>query len=681
MTTSIETADEDTIRICVATDCHLGYAEGDAVRGNDSFAALEEILFLARHYECDMVLLAGDLFHENKPSRRTMYKAMTIFRNYCMGPNPIRIQVLGDESALFRQGQVNYRNPFYSVDLPVMSIHGNHDDPSREGTELYAALDLLDCANLVNYIGRQEEISHIEVSPILMQKGSTHLALYALGSMRDERLHRMWQSNNLKFLRPEQSSDPSAPQFFNLFALHQNRDRGRGTKNCIQETMIPEWMDLVCWGHEHECCIEPQESVVGTFRITQPGSSVATSLVPGEATRKHIGILDVRGQAFRLAPIPLTQVRSFTLGELSLADHRLDPEDPKIEQKIKQILMERVEVLVHDATEKRQELEQAAKDNANVLASLEQNPLSNQMDKPEEVLVRLKVEHAGFAALNNQRFGAHFVGKVANVTDILLFSRKKATSTRAPAAVTSTQPIAPDVLEEMNIEDLVVQELDLPDRKLELLDEKRIATALNHYVEKQQAQAISEVVTTLLGKQQSVLIRQGNLNGPTNRGVSEEGNEAETPVGRAPPDDNMEQDDIEDDDEEESVPVRPPSPPKRSNKRALPRRSQSDEDNRQSQAPAPARRRRAVTKTAVSYNDSSDEESMPKSAKAVPTTRKRKPTNYSLDEDSDDFEVASKSSSRSKRQPQRRTTKNSKASTQSFDLDDDWGDANTDPFD
>jgi hypothetical protein len=50
--------------------------------------------------------------------------------------------------------------------------------------------------------------------------------------------------------------------------------------------MIPEWMDLVCWGHEHECCIEPQESVVGTFRISQPGSSVATSLIAGEAVRK-----------------------------------------------------------------------------------------------------------------------------------------------------------------------------------------------------------------------------------------------------------------------------------------------------------------------------------------------------------------------------------------------------------
>jgi double-strand break repair protein MRE11 len=232
----IEDADEDTLRIMLSTDNHVGYLEDDEVRGNDSFAALEEVLYLAKHYGCDLVLLAGDLFHENKPSRRTMLKTMEIFRRYCMGPNPISVQILSDQSQNFRQGQVNYQNEFYSVDLPVMSIHGNHDDPSREGRELYAALDLLDCANLVNYIGRQDEINQIQISPILMKKGDTHLAIYALGSMRDARLNRMWEGSKVTFLQPSQDTDSQdTPKFFNLFALHQNRDKGRGSKNCVHE--------------------------------------------------------------------------------------------------------------------------------------------------------------------------------------------------------------------------------------------------------------------------------------------------------------------------------------------------------------------------------------------------------------------------------------------------------------
>jgi double-strand break repair protein MRE11 len=257
----IEDCDDETLRIMLSTDNHLGYLEDDPVRGDDSFAALEEVLFLARKHSCDMVLLAGDLFHENKPSRLTLFKSMNIFRRYCMGKNAVSIQILSDQKKNFRRGVVNYQDEFYSVDLPVMSIHGNHDSPANEGAQgshLLAALDLLDSANLVNYIGQQGNNKEVEVSPVLIKKGNTQVALYGLGSMREERLNRLWQTAKFSFLRPAEThegADDDA-QWFNLFALHQNRNRGRGSKNCVHESMIPEWMDLVIWGHEHECLIE-----------------------------------------------------------------------------------------------------------------------------------------------------------------------------------------------------------------------------------------------------------------------------------------------------------------------------------------------------------------------------------------------------------------------------------------
>ena len=74
--------------------------------------------------------------------------------------------------------------------LPVFSIHGNHDDPIREGggTEPLAALDLLAASNLVNYFGRQDQVDKVEVAPVLFQKGSSHVALYGMGSLCDERV-------------------------------------------------------------------------------------------------------------------------------------------------------------------------------------------------------------------------------------------------------------------------------------------------------------------------------------------------------------------------------------------------------------------------------------------------------------------------------------------------------------
>ena len=230
--------DDNTLRVLISTDNHLGYCETDPVRGLDSFAAFEEVLYLAKLHKVDMILLGGDLFHHNKPSRRTLHKTMEIMRRYTMGHNPVKIQILSDQTRDFRSHCVNYEDEHYSVDLPIFSIHGNHDDPTRDGgNEMLAALDLLSVSNLVNYFGRNDQIDKVEVSPVLIQKGSTRVSLYGLGNLRDERLNRMWSSQKVRFLRPEQGmeedggggdndysdEDEEARAWFNIFVMHQNR--------------------------------------------------------------------------------------------------------------------------------------------------------------------------------------------------------------------------------------------------------------------------------------------------------------------------------------------------------------------------------------------------------------------------------------------------------------------------
>eukprot|EP00526_Cylindrotheca_closterium_P004416 CAMPEP_0113627434 /NCGR_PEP_ID=MMETSP0017_2-20120614/14209_1 /TAXON_ID=2856 /ORGANISM="Cylindrotheca closterium" /LENGTH=785 /DNA_ID=CAMNT_0000537691 /DNA_START=23 /DNA_END=2380 /DNA_ORIENTATION=+ /assembly_acc=CAM_ASM_000147 len=655
--------DEDTIRIMLSTDNHLGYCEGDAVRGMDSFAALEEVLWLARHYNADLVLLAGDLFHMNKPSRGTLHKTMDLFRRYCMGDNPIQIQILSNQARNFANGSVNYEDENYSVDLPVFSIHGNHDDPTREAgsTDLFCALDLLDVANLVNYFGKQDKIDQVQVSPILMKKGDTHLALYGLGSMRDERLHRMWRSQQLKFLRPEPpESDSNA--WFNLFALHQNRDFGRGTKNCIQETMIPEWMDLVCWGHEHESSVEPSESVVGTFRITQPGSSVATSLSAGEAERKQVGILDIRGTNYRILPIPLTQVRSFTRGGVNLADvEGLNPDGPKVDREVTEVLDERVRVLVHDAREQIKETMEEAEEKGNVLAAMENLPLKYTLQKPESVLVRLNVDHSGFSVLNNQRFGAKFVGEVANPTDILLYSRKKAASQKKSTSkkLSEIEPIEPDDLETMKIEDLIVGELETADQKMEVFDEKRMTNALDSYVDKQEAQAIPEAVENLLTKEQKKWIKKGSSPSKNER----DSKESETTTkkrGRNVVAEEEDDDDFGSEDEQPAAKKKAPpakkkratkaAPKKAAAKRNVSNSSDSEIEEIEDESPPPkkktARASRARKTVKQSYTESSDDEieevePPPKRSRGARATKKvsRRATSDSDNDDDDDIEV------------------------------------------
>ena len=80
------TSEEDSVlKVLLSTDNHLGYNERDPIRGMDSFAALEEVLSLARQNKVDLVLLSGDLFHDNKPSRKTLHTVrlcVFIFMNF-----------------------------------------------------------------------------------------------------------------------------------------------------------------------------------------------------------------------------------------------------------------------------------------------------------------------------------------------------------------------------------------------------------------------------------------------------------------------------------------------------------------------------------------------------------------------------------------------------------------------
>lgn len=197
--------DDDVIRFLVSTDNHLGFAERDPVRGNDSLAAFEEVLRTAIAKKVDFILFAGDMFHENKPTRKTLHSTMELLRRYCLGPEAVFIEILNDQSEIFKAGlgHVNYEDPFQSIRLPIFSIHGNHDDPSREGGsgDALAAMDLLAVSNLINYYGKADKVEDIEITPILIRKANTKIALYGLGAMRDERLNRMWNQKKVKFVR------------------------------------------------------------------------------------------------------------------------------------------------------------------------------------------------------------------------------------------------------------------------------------------------------------------------------------------------------------------------------------------------------------------------------------------------------------------------------------------------
>ncbi len=80
----------------------MGYNERDHIRGDDSWKSFHEVMCLAKEKDVDMVLLAGDLFHENKPSRKSMYQVMRSLRMNCYGEKPCELEMLSDGSENFQ---------------------------------------------------------------------------------------------------------------------------------------------------------------------------------------------------------------------------------------------------------------------------------------------------------------------------------------------------------------------------------------------------------------------------------------------------------------------------------------------------------------------------------------------------------------------------------------------------
>ncbi|XP_059564107.1 double-strand break repair protein MRE11 isoform X3 [Myotis daubentonii] len=362
--------DENTFKILVATDIHLGFMEKDAVRGNDTFVTLDEILRLAQENKVDFILLGGDLFHENKPSRKTLHTCLEKLRKYCMGDRPVQFEIISDQSVNFGFSK------------------------------------------------------------------SKH-----------------------------------------------------GSTNFIPEQFLDDFIDLVIWGHEHECKIAPTKNEQQLFYVSQPGSSVVTSLSPGEAVKKHVGLLRIKGKKMNMQKIPLCTVRQFFMEDVVLADHPdiFNPDNPKVTQAIQSFCLEKIEEMLENAERER---------------------LGN-VGQPDKPLIRLRVDYSGgFEPFNVLRFSQKFVDRIANPKDVIHFFRRREQKENTGEEINFgkfiTKPFEGTTL---RVEDLVKQYFQTAEKnvQLSLLTERGMGEAVQEFVDKEEKDAIEELVKYQLEKTQRFL--------------------------------------------------------------------------------------------------------------------------------------------------------------------------------
>lgn len=398
---------------------------------------------------------------------------------------------------------INYEDSNLNVAIPVFSIHGNHDDPQGVGAEgALSAVDLLSVTGLINYFGKVELPAAdavarkgasqapakgglsdvgIRIRPVLLQKGRTKIALYGMGNIKDERMHFELRTNRVRMYRPAENPD----EWFNILTLHQNR-AAHDPKAVVPETMFDDSIHLVVWGHEHEQLIRPQPVAGKRYHISQPGSSVATSLCPGEAAEKQVAIIHVKERDFHLEQIPLKTVRPFVMEDIDL-DQAVEEARLQIDDKqgVTKLLKSKVKELVERAN--HEQLQKCAS--------------TSEDQRPDQMLplVRLRVYYTRHEMGNLVRFGQDLVGKVANPRDLLQFSKKKGGAfdrKNANLSKTYLEPtdemLSAEKLEKVRMSDLV--QTYLATQSLHILDPHGLERSVMQFVDKDDRDAISQFV-------------------------------------------------------------------------------------------------------------------------------------------------------------------------------------------
>lgn len=205
---------------------------------------------------------------------------------------------------------------------------------------------------------------------------------------------------------------------------------------------------------------------------------------------RHVGLLRVKGRKMNMQKLPLRTVRQFFMEDVVLANHPslFNPDNPKVTQAIQSFCLEKIEEMLDSAERER---------------------LGNPQ-QPEKPLIRLRVDYSGgFEPFNVLRFSQKFVDRVANPKDVIHFFRHREQKGKTGEEINFGKLIIKPASEgtTLRVEDLVKQYFQTAEKnvQLSLLTERGMGEAVQEFVDKEEKDAIEELVKYQLEKTQRFL--------------------------------------------------------------------------------------------------------------------------------------------------------------------------------
>lgn len=231
---------------------------------------------------------------------------------------------------------------------------------------------------------------------MIITKGETTVALYAIGYMKETWFIDKWNKMKFAFIKEENQE-----KYFNILLIHQNNE------NDIISSPETAFFDLVILGSSLFGIPNVNFHEENRWHTYKPGSSIVTTYNQTEIRPKHMGLLNIRRKDFQFEPYFLKEtqrellLKEISAKELKKMQQNTDKNDNNNDKKgeFNGFLEDELEFLLE------KEILQLLKDFQSKTFDKETTKLP---------LLRLKVEYSGFDAIRIQRLEKKFAFKVAN---------------------------------------------------------------------------------------------------------------------------------------------------------------------------------------------------------------------------------------------------------------------------
>lgn len=230
------------IKISVLSDTHFGFAAGTE-RENDAFDFFEEAI--ERSLNSDLILIAGDVFDNKKPSAETFSRVEKILNKPLLKKSELKlVEGIGKDlksiSGLAIQG------------IPVVAINGNHD---RTVKGIQNPVESLETAGF---------LIHLHCNGMVFEKEKEKIAVFGMSYIPDQ-----YAATAIKEWNPSPLKGATC-----IFMLHQNLAPFVLAPHTLNFEELPKGFDIYICGNMHDS----KKTYVQGKPLILPGSTIPTQL-------------------------------------------------------------------------------------------------------------------------------------------------------------------------------------------------------------------------------------------------------------------------------------------------------------------------------------------------------------------------------------------------------------------